>query len=47
MGVLRTAELEEAIRVLDVTDDILREDYDSPAWSFGFSKKWEEAEERW
>lgn len=47
MGVLRTAELEEAIRVLDVTDDILREDYDSPCMDFGFSKKWEEAEEKW
>ena len=47
MGVLRTAELEEAIRVLDVTDDILREDYDSPCMDYGFSKKWEEAEEKW
>lgn len=47
MGVLRTAELEEAIRVLDVTDDILREEYDSPCMDYGFSKKWEEAEEKW
>lgn len=47
MGVLRTAELEEAIRVLDVTDDILRSEYDSPCMDYGFSKKWEEAEEKW
>lgn len=47
MGVLRTAELKEAIRVLDVTDDILREEYDSPCMDYGFSKKWEEAEEKW
>ena len=47
MGVLRTAELKQAIRVLDVTDDILRVDYDSPCMDYGFSKKWEEAEEKW
>lgn len=47
MGVLRTAELKQAIRVLDVTDDVLRVDYDSPCMDYGFSKKWEEAEEKW
>ena len=47
MGVLRTEELTKALNVLNTTVDFCRYDFDSPCMDFGFSKKWEETEEKW
>lgn len=47
MGVLRTEELNKSISVLDGTVDYAREEFDSPCVDFGFSKMWEETEEKW
>ncbi|MDR2505501.1 MAG: PIG-L family deacetylase [Oscillospiraceae bacterium] len=47
MGVLRTEELTKSVTVLDTTVDFARIDFDSPCMDFGFSKKWEETEEKW
>lgn len=47
MGVLRTEELGKSLDVLDTTVDYCRYEFDSPCMDFGFSKKWEETEEKW
>lgn len=47
MGVLRTEELTKSLDVLNTSVDFCRYDFDSPCMDFGFSKKWEETEEKW
>lgn len=47
MGVLRTEELGHSMEVLATSVDYVRENVDSPARDFGFSKMWEETEEKW
>ena len=47
MGVLRTEELNKSVKVLETTVDYARIEFDSPCMDFGFSKMWEETQEKW
>ncbi len=47
MGVLRTMEMAQNVKVLNTRNEWGRYDFDSPCMDYGFSKMWEEAEELW
>ncbi|NLC31941.1 MAG: PIG-L family deacetylase [Clostridiales bacterium] len=47
LGVLRTMEMAQNVKVLHARNQWGRAEFDSPCMDFGFSKMWEEAEELW